>query len=199
MRAEVAIVPDQVLPVAALPDGLLAAGTLGRVASRQGMAARVSAREGLLDLAPACWIVAIAVGQGPYRMQVVGQNDLRLNRERPFLSDAPDGGIQQPDRRLLGEDREEIAGTRHRDATIAHRPFSVLCVTMCWVSLRSTQPTPDIPAPPSVGSRRSRRPDMLRGGFVGPRYARPDLRLCGLLGRRLHDIAARQLGDAEQV
>jgi hypothetical protein len=62
-------------------------------------------------------------------MQVVGQDDLRFDREGSFLPDASDGGLQEPHSLRIGEDRpalmghnrEEIAGAGHVHAPVVHR------------------------------------------------------------------------------
>jgi len=126
--AEVAIVPDQMLPVAALPERPFASRGSGGIAGRQPVSGRVCPRKGFLDEPPTRRIVEVAVGKRPQRMEVVRQSDLSFDGEGSSLLDALDGCVQNFYSRHLGEqrlaairhDREEIAGTRHGRPTIPH-------------------------------------------------------------------------------
>lgn len=85
---EIPVVANQVFPVSALPDAALASFYAARGPSVTG---RYGARKPCLDQSPAGLVVRIAGRQSPDAVQVLGQDDHRVDFEwMPALDLAKD-------------------------------------------------------------------------------------------------------------
>jgi hypothetical protein len=111
-----------VLPVAPLPD---AAFALGDTAVGNSLARREIARERCLDEPPARSKISVAFGHSPHGVEVIGQNDHRVGRERMTPSRFPECGPQfvdvirqQPQPPLRKVNGKEEAAPGNEVATI---------------------------------------------------------------------------------
>ena len=86
VAGEVVVVADQVFPEAPLPEIVFAAP----VADERHAVARQRAREAGLDRLPASGEVGVAFRQPPQGVQIVRQDDDRIEGERPLPPDVPD-------------------------------------------------------------------------------------------------------------
>jgi hypothetical protein len=140
---EIALVANGVFPIAPLPD---AAFALGGTAFRNAFAAGEAARKRRFDQPPARGKIRIALGHGPDRVEMIGQNHHRLDREGmtpprltnrdPQILDAFRQQGKPPLRQIDGE--EEAAPGEEVAAVTGH---AVQLAWLRWVSLRSTHPT----------------------------------------------------------
>jgi hypothetical protein len=111
---KIAFVAERVLPITPLPNAALAfAGT----ACRDRLVEGQGVREYCFDEAPAQRKIGIAFGQGPNGMQVVGQNDDRLEIEGMAASDIAECPAQRVD---VGREQTPPAiGQIHREEKAA--------------------------------------------------------------------------------
>jgi len=129
VHLEIALVADGMFPIAPLPDSLLcfrnpATGPLGQAMTltKEGL------RERTLDQAHARRIVGIASRQSAEQMDVVRENDLGLESERPATLHLANRVPVEIDCSWVGEERqavvrdkrEEIRRPGYEHTTIAH-------------------------------------------------------------------------------
>ena len=124
MPRVVGIASNQMLPIAPLPDAAL---TLFLPAGRAPFRRRQVTREFRLDQRPALCKCRIIRRQGPYRMQMIGQDHDRIDMERMTPLDQSHGIPQDIDRvnqqgaRPLRQiDSEKISAARNVVTPIAH-------------------------------------------------------------------------------
>ena len=79
------------LPIAPPPDAALA---FGGTTPGNPFAGSDAAQERRLDQPPAGGEVCVALGQGPHRVQVIGQHDNRIDRERMMSVGLAKGATQ---------------------------------------------------------------------------------------------------------
>lgn len=124
---EISVVPDGVFPEASLPHPSSAIALL-RPTHRplDAGGAQPGLREFLLEIAPPRREIMVAVRQGPDCMNVIRQEDDRVNIEGPACLCSPNGTAESipcyrraEDRRPIeGDDREEEGAARNKGSPV---------------------------------------------------------------------------------
>ena len=78
VTSKIVLIADRVLPIAPLPDATL---PLGGTASRNRLAGCEVARKRRLNQPPARCEIPVALGERPDRMQMIRENNHRVDRE----------------------------------------------------------------------------------------------------------------------
>ena len=161
MAREIVFVFKRVLPVAPLPDSAFA---FGFSAIRYGFAIGEGARKACLDQSPSHREIRIPVWHRPDRVQVIRQNDHRLDRKAVAGAHVPNGRSDQFDMirqeclTPVGEvDSKEIAAPAYEIAAIAgHRSLLEDAIGIAAFPPSSRVTAKPAPPPRRTGSCRGR-------------------------------------------